>query len=153
MSCTYSSLILQYILFYSLLSFFPFLRSHYFFALLYFYSCFYFVCRSSSMTLLGFYFITVCRVCITVDHRFFFLFLYLVLSPSLSPSLFLPVSLHLSHSLPYTILRSPVISLYYTILFAFSLIFLSQSSSNELKWKNIPLVVKLPSISSFITEL
>ena len=32
---------------------------HYFIAILYFYSYFYFVCRSSSITLLGFYFISV----------------------------------------------------------------------------------------------
>ena len=101
-------------LFFAFFLSFPLLRSHYFIALLYFYSCFYFVCRSSSITLLGFYFISVCRVCITVDHRFFSLFLYLVLSPSLSLSL--PVSLHLSHSLPYNILRSPVILCHLIIL-------------------------------------
>ena len=152
MSCTYSSLQLKYFLFYSLLSFFLFLffdrttllryfisipvsilfvvllPSHFLVSILYQYAEYasLLIIVFSSYFSISFYF-----------HLYLFLFLYIYLI------LFLTTFC--------VLLSSSVISLYY-ILFAFSLIFLSQSSNNELKWKNIPLVVKLPSISSFITE-
>ena len=153
MSCTYSCLKLQYFLFYSLLSFFLFLFFDRTTLLRYFISI---PVSISFVVLLPSHFL----VSISSQYAEYASLLIIVFSSYFSISfyfhlyLFLVLYIYLILFLiPFCVLlSSSVISLYY-ILFAFSLIFLSQSSNNELKWKNFPLVVKLPSISSFITEL